>query len=193
MWEAMEDINGFLKNLKKIERIAIQEAMTDALKDNDYMVDLIDRYPLEIILAVNAVKNEGRLIYSKYNGGQNFEYSVDLDTDIISKEAQTNINELIEKVNHSRAMFDDIYMEVQPFSNVVVDDEFRILFIQKTINTDYDLFCFSEEWSVTDLFKHNIEAIIKVLKDNKEHFSNRFTADWDDIEDYYEVRYLGTV
>jgi hypothetical protein len=183
----LSELSGLVKGLKTIERIAVQEAMNDALKDNDFMKDLIDRYPLEFILAVNTVKNgDNNLIYSKYNGGSNFELFVRLEESILSTEAQTNINVFIDTINKGNATFDDNYIEVYPF--LTHDDEIDFVkFVEKRIDTNYDWFSFSEQWFVTDLFIKNIDAIINALKENYNHFNGRFTIDWDDMLEYYEV------
>jgi hypothetical protein len=184
------ELNGFIKNLRTVEEIAIQQAMEDAIKDEGYLLDLIDRYPLEFYLSVNAIQNgEHNLLYSKYNGGCNFEIKLKLDESILSKEAQGNINELIEKINTSQAVFDDNYLEVKAFSHMD-SDEGQFKLIEKRIDTSYDWFTFSEQWFATDLFVNNLDAIVNTLKENEKHFSSRFTTDWDDILSYYEVNFF---
>jgi hypothetical protein len=180
-------INNFknmIKSVNYFKELSTKDFTRELLSDDVFMEDLINNNPIEVVLAINTAihtTNDHYLIYSKYNGGCNFEWSVEFDESLLSKEAQDNINGFIKDINGNNGTFNDNYFEVLPITGV---EEVKL--IEKRFNHEYDLFCFSEEYFVTDLFISNIDIFINYFKENSDSLNSYFIHNWDEIKELYE-------
>jgi hypothetical protein len=183
----MFGVNNFknmIKSVNYFKELSTKDFVRELLSDDVFMEDLINNNPLEIVLAINTAMhtiNDHYLVYSKYNGGCNFEWAVEFDESLLSKEAQDNINGFIKDIEEGNGTFNDNYFEVLPITGV---DEVK--FIEKKYNHEYDLFCFSEEYIVTDVFISNIDLFIKYFKENSKNLNSYFVHNWDEIKELYE-------
>lgn len=179
-----QDILEGMESNKKV----ILETMSQSLfKEEEYMKKLILDNPLEIILGLNLILSSSDTeVYSAYNGGQHFSKEVNLNSYLLPIRVQNKINdELIKKVNNNELDLPNgnFSLHAIKVNNETIQDYTALIVLD--YNLGYDMFSYSEDYKVTELFKRNAGYFMYQVVKLREELTDIIMNDFDKIISIY--------